>query len=76
MSMYGSLNPGIEQERIAIYPGAAEFLTLHTIHHAYKYRMEVGKDDAAAQGLDSKGFFDVMGLQRGMEIDHLARGFV
>jgi hypothetical protein len=36
--------------------------------------METGKDDAAAQGLDPKGFFDVMGLQREMEIDRLAGG--
>lgn len=34
--MYGSLNAGIEQEKIAIYPGAAEKSVLHTIHHAYK----------------------------------------
>jgi hypothetical protein len=38
--------------------------------------METGKDNAAAQGLDLKGFFNIMGLQREMEIDQLARSFV
>lgn len=47
---------------------------LHTIRRAYKYLMETGKDDAEAQGLDPKGFFDVMGLQREIEIDRLAGG--
>lgn len=36
--------------------------------------METGQDDAEAQGLDPKGFFDIMGLQREMEIDRLAGG--
>ncbi|KAL3486565.1 Pyruvate/Phosphoenolpyruvate kinase-like domain-containing protein [Aspergillus germanicus] len=60
--------------KLAIYPGAAGKSVLHTIRRAYKYLMETGKDDAAAQGLDPKGFFDVMGLQREMEIDRLAGG--
>ncbi|KAL3457243.1 Pyruvate/Phosphoenolpyruvate kinase-like domain-containing protein [Aspergillus heterothallicus] len=59
---------------LAIYPGAAGKSVLHTIRRAYKYLMETGKDDAAAQGLDPRGFFDGMGLQREMEIDRLAGG--
>ncbi|KAB8235268.1 uncharacterized protein BDW43DRAFT_309634 [Aspergillus alliaceus] len=50
--------------KLAIYPGVAGKSVLHTIRRAYKYLMETGKDDAATQGLDPKGFFDVMGLQR------------
>ncbi|KAE8388072.1 Pyruvate/Phosphoenolpyruvate kinase-like domain-containing protein [Aspergillus alliaceus] len=50
--------------KLAVYPGAAGKSVLHTIRRAYKYLMETGKDDAATQGLDPKGFFDVMGLQR------------
>ncbi|KAF3017228.1 hypothetical protein E8E15_001271 [Penicillium rubens] len=60
--------------KLAIYPGAAGKSVLHTIRRAYKYLMETGKDDAEAQGLEPKGFFDVMGLQREMEIDKLAGG--
>ncbi|KAJ5188925.1 Pyruvate/Phosphoenolpyruvate kinase [Penicillium cf. griseofulvum] len=60
--------------KLAIYPGAAGKSVLHTIRRAYKYLMETGQDDAEAQGLDPKGFFDVMGLQREMEIDRLAGG--
>jgi hypothetical protein len=60
--------------QLAIYPGAAGKSVLHTIRRAYKYLMETGKDDAEAQGLEPKGFFDVMGLQREMEIDKLAGG--
>ncbi|KAK2751321.1 hypothetical protein FQN55_001056 [Onygenales sp. PD_40] len=60
--------------KLAIYPGAAGKSVLHTIRRAYKYLMETGKDDAEAQGLDPRGFFDVMGLQREMEIDRLAGG--
>ncbi|KAF5855824.1 hypothetical protein ETB97_008348, partial [Aspergillus alliaceus] len=44
--------------KLAIYPGAAGKSVLHTIRRAYKYLMETGKDDAATQGLDPKGFFD------------------
>jgi hypothetical protein len=44
------------------------------IRRAHKYLMETGKDDAEARGLDPKGFFDVIGLQREIEIDRLAGG--
>ncbi|KAH8655901.1 Pyruvate/Phosphoenolpyruvate kinase-like domain-containing protein [Xylariales sp. PMI_506] len=60
--------------KLAIYPGAAGKSVIHTIRRAYKYLLETGKDDAEAQGLDLKGFFDVMGLQREIEIDRLAGG--
>ena len=60
--------------QLAIYPGAAGKSVLHTIRRAYKYLKETGKDDAEAMGLDPRGFFDVMGLQREMEIDRLAGG--
>ncbi|KAI1847514.1 hypothetical protein JX266_006366 [Neoarthrinium moseri] len=60
--------------KLAIYPGAAGKSVIHTIRRAYKLLMEKGEDDAAAMGLEPRGFFDVMGLQREMEIDRLAGG--
>jgi hypothetical protein len=59
---------------LAIYPGAAGKSVLHMIRRAHKYLMETGKDDAEARGLDPKGVFDVIGLQREIEIDRLAGG--
>ncbi|OAA57991.1 Pyruvate/Phosphoenolpyruvate kinase [Niveomyces insectorum RCEF 264] len=60
--------------KIAIYPGAASKSVLHTIRRAYKYLKDTGMDDAQKQGLDPKGFFDVMGLQDEIEIDRRAGG--
>lgn len=60
--------------QLAIYPGAAGKSVLHTVRRAYKFLRETGQDDAAAQGLEPRGFFDVMGLQAEMEIDRLAGG--
>lgn len=36
--------------------------------------MEKGEDDAAAMGLDPKGFFEVMGLASEIDIDQRAGG--
>ncbi|KAL4988835.1 Pyruvate/Phosphoenolpyruvate kinase-like domain-containing protein [Aspergillus falconensis] len=44
--------------KLEINPGAAGKSVLHTIRRAYRYLLGTGKDDAAAQGLDPKGFFD------------------
>ena len=60
--------------KLAIYPGAASKSALHAIRKSYKFLKDTGKDDAEAMGLKPKGFFDVMGLQRAIEIDRLAGG--
>ncbi|KAF7539204.1 hypothetical protein G7054_g2353 [Neopestalotiopsis clavispora] len=48
--------------------------TMHYQGKSYKLLLDKGEDDAAAMGLEPRGFFDVMGLQREMEIDRLAGG--
>ncbi|ETS86110.1 hypothetical protein PFICI_04135 [Pestalotiopsis fici W106-1] len=59
---------------LAIYPGAAGKTVIHAIRRSYKLLLEKGEDDAATMGLEPRGFFDVMGLQKEMEIDRLAGG--
>ncbi|KAK7951626.1 uncharacterized protein PG986_007354 [Apiospora aurea] len=60
--------------KLAIYPGQAAKSVLHTIREAYQCLRETGKDHAESKGLDPRGFFDIMGLEREMEIDRLAGG--
>lgn len=46
----------------------------HAIRRSYKLIKDKGEDDAAKLGLDPRGFFNLMGMEKEMEIDRLAGG--
>ncbi|KAK6215906.1 hypothetical protein LQW54_004086 [Pestalotiopsis sp. IQ-011] len=60
--------------KLTIYPSAAGRPVTHAVRRSYKLIKDKGEDDAAKLGLDPRGFFNLMGMEKEMEIYRLAGG--
>ena len=60
--------------KIVIFPLAGSTGAVHGIREAYKEVLEMGTDVKSSRGMGPKGFFEVVGLKKAMEIDIKAGG--
>jgi 2-methylisocitrate lyase-like PEP mutase family enzyme len=60
--------------KIVIFPLAGAMAAVHGMREAYREILESGTDVQSARGMGPKGFFEVVGLNKAMEIDSKAGG--
>jgi len=60
--------------KIVIFPLAGAMTAVHGMREAYREILESGTDVQSARGMGPKGFFEVVGLNKAMEIDSKAGG--
>jgi len=60
--------------KIVIFPLAGCTAAVHGMREIYKEILEMGTDVGGMKGMGPRGFFEVVGLERAMEIDRKAGG--
>ena len=60
--------------KLAIWPFVTCIPALHAIRESLEMLRKTGKDDAQSKGMQPRQFFNVVGLQKEMEVDRAAGG--
>ena len=60
--------------KIVIFPLAGCTAAVHGMREIYNEILEMGTDIGGMKGMGPRGFFEVVGLERAMEIDRKAGG--